>query len=46
MPLPPDPAERGSLYECRDCHRRVENPEGRRCACGGLLQNIGVPRPR
>jgi hypothetical protein len=34
------------LFECLDCGARVEEADGRLCACGGYLQNIGVPRQR
>ncbi|MFC7133021.1 MULTISPECIES: DUF7129 domain-containing putative zinc-binding protein [Salinibaculum] len=45
MPVHRDPASGGeSLYECLDCSRHIENPDGRLCECGGYLQNIGVPR--
>jgi rRNA maturation endonuclease Nob1 len=47
MPLQPDPADESPLFECLDCQKRVEDPEGRLCGeCGGYLQNIGVPRHR
>ena len=41
----PAPAQ-APLYECLDCGERVEDPDGRLCACGGYLQNISVPRPQ
>ena len=33
-----------TLYECVDCGDRQEDPDGRLCACGGYLQNIGIER--
>lgn len=33
-----------TLYECVDCGDRQKDPEGRLCACGGYLQNIGIER--
>lgn len=33
------------LYECIDCHKHVDDPDGQLCPdCGGYLQNIGTPR--
>jgi hypothetical protein len=45
MPVQDEPVTMGEpLFECVDCGRRVEEPDGRLCTCGGYLQNIGVPR--
>jgi hypothetical protein len=27
-------------YECPDCGRRVESPDGRECECGGILRDL------
>lgn len=36
--------EGATLYECIDCGDRQRDPDGRLCACGGYLKNIGVGR--
>jgi hypothetical protein len=36
--------EGDTLYECMDCGDRQRDPEGRLCACGGYLKNIGIER--
>jgi hypothetical protein len=38
--------DQAPLYECLDCGKRVKDPDGRLCTCGGYLQNISVPRPQ